>query len=49
MRSITQIWLIISQRYIKYLKEIDSLNGLTNNEDKIKLLNKVQSDIEDAY
>ena len=32
-----------------FKKEIDSLNSLTNNEDKIKLLNKVQSDIEDAY
>jgi hypothetical protein len=25
------------------------LNSLTNNEDKIKLLNKLHSDIEDAY
>jgi YVTN family beta-propeller protein len=32
-----------------FKKEIDSLNSLTNNEDKIKLLNKVHSDIEDAY
>ncbi len=32
-----------------FKKEIDSLNGLTNNEDIIKLLNKVHSDIEDAY
>ena len=32
-----------------FKKEIDSLNSLTNNEDKIKLLSKVHSDIEDAY
>ena len=32
-----------------FKKEIDSLNSLTNNEDKIKLLNKVYFDIEDAY
>ncbi|HEY6588063.1 MAG TPA: hypothetical protein VIY98_07205 [Nitrososphaeraceae archaeon] len=32
-----------------FKKEIDSLNSLTNNEDKIKLLSKVHSDIEDEY
>jgi hypothetical protein len=32
-----------------FKKEIDSLNSLTNNEDKMKLLNKLHSDIEDAY
>jgi YVTN family beta-propeller protein len=32
-----------------FKKEIDSLNSSTNNEDKIKLLNKIHSDIEDAY
>jgi hypothetical protein len=32
-----------------FKKEIDSFNTLTNNEDKIKLLNKLYSDIEDAY
>lgn len=32
-----------------FKKEIDSLNTLTNNEDKMKLLNKIHSDIEDAY
>ena len=32
-----------------FKKEIDSLNSLTNNEDKMKLLNKLHSDIEDAF
>ena len=32
-----------------FKEEIDSVNSLTNNEDKIKLLNKIHSDIEDAY
>jgi len=32
-----------------FKKEIDSLNGLTNNEDKMQLLNNLHSDIEDAY
>jgi hypothetical protein len=32
-----------------FKKEIDSFNTLTNNEDKIKLLNRLYSDIEDAY
>ncbi len=32
-----------------FKKEIGSLNSLTNNEDKMKLLNKLHSDIEDAY
>jgi hypothetical protein len=32
-----------------FKKEIDSLNSLTNNEDKMQLLNKLHSDIEDAY
>ena len=32
-----------------FKKEIDSLNSVTNNEDKIKLLDKLHSDIEDAY
>jgi YVTN family beta-propeller protein len=32
-----------------FKKEIDSLNSLSNNEDKMKLLNKMHSDIEDAY
>jgi predicted small metal-binding protein len=32
-----------------FKKEIDSFNTLTNNEDKIKLLNKLYSDIEDAH
>ena len=32
-----------------FKKEIDSLNSLTNNEDKIKLFNNIRSDIEDAY
>jgi transcriptional regulator NrdR family protein len=32
-----------------FKKEIDSLNSLTNNEDKMKLLNKLHSGIEDAY
>jgi hypothetical protein len=36
--------------YLEVFKnEIDSLNSLTNNEDKMKLLNKLHSDIEDAY
>ena len=32
-----------------FKKEIDSLNSLTNNEDKIKLFNNIRSDIQDAY
>jgi hypothetical protein len=32
-----------------FKKEIDSLNSLTNNEDKMRLLNKIHSDIQDAY
>jgi hypothetical protein len=32
-----------------FKKEIDSLGSSTNNEDKMKLLNKLHSDIEDAY
>ena len=32
-----------------FKKEIDSLSSSTNNEDKMKLLNKIHSDIEDAY
>jgi hypothetical protein len=32
-----------------FKKENDSLNSLTDNEDKMKLLNKIHSDIEDAY
>ncbi len=32
-----------------FRKEIYSLSSLTNNEDKMKLLNKINSDIEDAY
>ena len=32
-----------------FKKEIDSLDSLTNNEDKMQLLNKLNSDIEDAY
>ena len=32
-----------------FKKEFESLNNLTNNEDKIKLLNKLHYDIEDAY
>jgi hypothetical protein len=32
-----------------FKKEIDSLNSLTDNEDKMKLLNKIHYDVEDAY
>ena len=32
-----------------FKKEIDSLNSLANNIDKIKVLNKLHYDIEDAY
>jgi hypothetical protein len=32
-----------------FKKEIDSLNSSTSNEDEMKLLNKLHSDIEDAY